>query len=104
MPGTAPFAAEFRGHLDRLAEDLALDAPLRTGDLRTAFDRIASNGRLTQLPARPDMRSGRPEAEGPAKPVRSRAGRQGRDRTSGGRPDAGNGSRRSPPARRRTPR
>ncbi|GGY07747.1 hypothetical protein GCM10010358_71030 [Streptomyces minutiscleroticus] len=56
VPETALFAAEVRDHLDRLAEDLALDAPLRTGDLRKAFDRIASGGRLAQLtdPTQPD--------------------------------------------------
>jgi hypothetical protein len=56
VPQTALFAAEVRDHLDRLAEDLALDAPLRTGDLREAFDRVASGGRLAQLtdPTAPD--------------------------------------------------
>ncbi|WAP54894.1 FUSC family protein [Streptomyces sp. S465] len=56
VPETALFAAEARDHLDRLAEDLALDAPLRTGDLREAFDRVASDGRLAQLtdPTAPD--------------------------------------------------
>ncbi|BBJ37649.1 hypothetical protein SSPO_003670 [Streptomyces antimycoticus] len=48
-PETALFAAEVRDHLDRLAEDLALDAPPRTGDLRAAFDRVATDGRLAQL-------------------------------------------------------
>ncbi len=49
VPETALFAAEVRDHLDRLAEDLALDAPPRTGDLRSAFDHVAGSGRLAQL-------------------------------------------------------
>ncbi|GLV73390.1 hypothetical protein ACH4VS_04810 [Streptomyces hygroscopicus] len=49
VPETALFAAEVRDHLDRLAEDLALGAPLRTGALRESFDRVASGGRLAQL-------------------------------------------------------
>ncbi|MER8162846.1 hypothetical protein [Streptomyces sp. NPDC094472] len=49
VPETPLFAAEVRDHLDRLAEALALDAPPRTGDLRAAFDRVATDGRLAQL-------------------------------------------------------
>lgn len=49
VPQAALFAAEVRDHLDRLAEDLALDAPLRTGALREAFDRVAGADRLAQL-------------------------------------------------------
>ncbi|MFD7712314.1 FUSC family protein [Streptomyces sp. NPDC059786] len=49
VPETALFAAEVRDHLDRLAEDLALDTPPQGGSLHQVFDRIASSGRLAQL-------------------------------------------------------